>query len=226
MAKIVYVCLCVCVCDWKSAAKSGRHFYYYYMLCYVYSALPRSFAALSLSLAHTHSLTDCPRCCCRCFTFIYIVRRVAVALLLPLLRSRRSLLTFCYFITRSLTRSHEQRAAFSRLLLYSRFFTLLYVCITLHTLRYVSLRYVLLLFVKRFLSFFISFLLVFCFYALLLISCFYFDSLTRFYCSRSVVYLCFYLSFSCSLLSLSLSFSYFCHCLLIGARAAGSGKLN
>lgn len=125
------------------------------MLCYVYSALPRSFAALSLSLAHTHSLTDCPRCCCRCFTFIYIVRRVAVALLLPLLRSRRSLLTFCYFITRSLTRSHEQRAAFSRLLLYSRFFTLLYVCITLHTLRYVSLRYVLLLLVKRFLSFFL-----------------------------------------------------------------------
>lgn len=184
-------------------------------LCHARSPHSRS---LSLSHTHTHwlSLLLCPlpllyfylhcetrRCCCavdvRCWLFAILL------------------------LARSL--GHMSNAPRFRVFCFTRDF-LLYFTFALRyvTLRYVTLRYVTLL-VKRFLSFFISFLLAFCFCALLLISCFYFDSPTRFYCSRSVVYLCFYLTFS--VLSLSLSFSYYCHCLLIGARAAaGSVKLN
>lgn len=197
------------------------------MLCvFRFATLVRRTLSLSPSLTHTHSLT--------------VPAAAAAAALLLFTLCDASLLRRCcrccavdvrcwLFAILLLARSlgHMSNAPRFRVFCFTRDF-LLYFTFALRYIHYVTFLYVTFCYclLNAFYLFFISFLLVFCFCALLLISCFYFDSPTRFYCSRSVVYLCFYLSFSCSLLSLSLSFSYFCHCLLIGARAAGSGKLN
>lgn len=107
------------------------------MLCYVYSALPRSFVRCCSQLC---LLFRCCCCCCR-FTFIYIVR-------CSWLRSRRRcrrrsqclLLTFCYFITRSHEQQQRRRRQRRRRRRFASFaFTRFYFTLPLRFTRYVTL---------------------------------------------------------------------------------------
>lgn len=186
------------------------------MLCYVYSALPRSFAAptLSYSLSTLSLSVIFPLCHCRCFTFIYIVRRVAAWL-----RSRRLCWLFAILLlARSL--GHMSNAPRFRVFCFARDLTLLYFTFTLRYVTY-SFRYVTLLLVKRFLSFFIV-ILVFCFCALLLISVFILIPPRAFIAlGRSFIF-----ARILSPISLSFAFVFIFLCLLIGARAAGCVQLN
>lgn len=189
-------------------------------LCHAHS--PHS---LSLSLTHTHSLTvpaaaaaalllftlcdaSLLRCCCRCCAVD--VRCWLFAILL---------------LARSL--GHMSNAPRFRVFCFTRDF-LLYFTFALRYIHYVTFLYV--TFCYCLLNAFYLFLFLFFLY-FVFVRCFSFHVFIlippRAFIAlgRSFIFASTSRSLS-SLLSLSLSFSYFCHCLLIGARAAGSGKLN